>query len=373
MRRTTRNLGWTLNRGSLKPCEACSVREAKRKALEQKKEEPTTTKEKRMYTDIQTFKARQGEKPLVKPHMCMRVLEGSQLKFASFHQTKNGMIEPLCEQLSRWKQQGLGIDIIRCDNAGENKGLQARANSAAWKLNIAFEYTARDTPQQNHLAEIAISNINCKGRATMHRAHVPEQYRQIFFRDAWLTAVKLDGLEVVEIDNVKKTRYEHVFKRNPAFAGHLRIWGEAGTVKLKTSTSPKMDNKGKPCMFIGYTNDHAGDCYRMWNPTTNRVHETRDVFWLRRMFFRAPSLPVQIATTPQAGERDEDEEDHTEDADEDADTQSTISNEEEDPTSSKSSGLFSTQNELANLDSKSKLQCIKLMTALNFWNVSILA
>ena len=48
----------------------------------------------------------------------MRVLQGLQLKFASFHQTKNGMIESLCEQLLQWKEQGLGIDIIQCDNAG---------------------------------------------------------------------------------------------------------------------------------------------------------------------------------------------------------------------------------------------------------------
>jgi hypothetical protein len=38
-------------------------------------------------------------------------------------------------------------------------------------------------------------------------------------------------------------------------------------------------------MFVGYTLEHAGDCYRMWNPKTNSVHESRDVIWLKRIYF----------------------------------------------------------------------------------------
>ena len=33
-----------------------------------------------------------------------------------------------------------------CDNAGENKKLEKRCGSADWKLDVKFEYTARDTP-----------------------------------------------------------------------------------------------------------------------------------------------------------------------------------------------------------------------------------
>ena len=54
----------------------------------------------------------------------LRVHEKTQLKFGSFHETKTGMVEPVCEQLNRWKQKGLGIDVLRMDNAGENKALK---------------------------------------------------------------------------------------------------------------------------------------------------------------------------------------------------------------------------------------------------------
>ena len=136
----------------------------------------------------------------------MRVVEPTMIKFGSFHNAKNEMVEPVCEQLYRWKQNGLGIEVIRCDNAGENKLLQQRCNSKDWKLNIEFEFTARDTPQQNHQAEIAITNINNQGRALLHRANIPNEYKNKIFKEAWKTAIDLDGLVVITIDGKKMTR-----------------------------------------------------------------------------------------------------------------------------------------------------------------------
>ena len=40
--------------------------------------------------------------------------------------------------------------------------------------------------------------------------------------------------------------------------------------------------------MVGYSEQHSGDCYRMWHPTTKRVHTTGDVIWLRRMFYLKP-------------------------------------------------------------------------------------
>jgi hypothetical protein len=38
-------------------------------------------------------------------------------------------------------------------------------------------------------------------------------------------------------------------------------------------------------MMIGYALNHMGDSYCMWNKQTNGVHITRDVIWLKWMFF----------------------------------------------------------------------------------------
>ena len=38
-------------------------------------------------------------------------------------------------------------------------------------------------------------------------------------------------------------------------------------------------------MFVGYTQNHEGYMYQMWNNETDMVHTSRDVVWFKRMFF----------------------------------------------------------------------------------------
>jgi hypothetical protein len=45
-------------------------------------------------------------------------------------------------------------------------------------------------------------------------------------------------------------------------------------------------------MFVGYTSNHKGDCYRMWNPKTKKVSKTRDMGFLNRVFFKTPKKHV---------------------------------------------------------------------------------
>jgi hypothetical protein len=101
--------------------------------------------------------------------------ERTQLQFSDFFDTKNGMVEETCEQLHRWKVSGRGAKIIKLDNAGENKFLQQKSQSADWKLKVNFEFTARGTPaQQNHLAaELGSAHLANYGRALMAQANVP--------------------------------------------------------------------------------------------------------------------------------------------------------------------------------------------------------
>jgi hypothetical protein len=86
---------------------------------------------------------------------------------------------------------------------------------------------------------------------------------------------------VTTVDGRITTRYKHFCGKNPKFAQHLRTWGEAGTVKTKTKTTPKIADRGVQCMFIGYAKDHEGDYYqKMWNPKTEGVHDVVQTKWL---------------------------------------------------------------------------------------------
>ena len=45
--------------------------------------------------------------------------------------------------------------------------------------------------------------------------------------------------------------------------------GEAGTVKIKTVTTPKLEKRGITCMIVGYADEYAGNCFKMLNLETH--------------------------------------------------------------------------------------------------------
>jgi hypothetical protein len=57
---------------------------------------------------------------------------------------------------------------------------------------------------------------------------------------------------VVTVKGITKTQFEHFYGKLPSFVQHLRAWGEAGVVKTRSITTPKVDDCGVPCMFVGY-------------------------------------------------------------------------------------------------------------------------
>jgi len=172
------------------------------------------------------------------------------------------------------------------DNAGENYLLAQEINKQKWQLDIEVEYTARDTPQQNSLVEVAFNTIACRAKSLMYDANVPDEFRHLLYPKAILLATLLDSLIIVNINGVDKPRYEHDGMSTPKWINDMKVFGEAGVVKLKTKISPKMDNKGKTCIFVGYPLNHADSTYLMYDPETKGIHISRDVVFLRRMYWK---------------------------------------------------------------------------------------
>jgi hypothetical protein len=300
-RHTAKYLGIDIVRGSLKPCESCGVAKAKKKGVSKDSDhKPSENPNGRVFLDLSKIRAPKKLKHKVqqvhKSNWRLIVDEFSELKFSGFFESKDKMVEPTCELFDRWKQTKKPVKVVRCDNAGENTKLENRLASKDWKMGeIDFEYTARDTPQQNYLVEKGFDTLYNRGRAMMHAANVPEEKRYLLFREAFDTATKVDGLTVVTRKGKEKTRYEHWGNSIPKFALKLKIWGEAGIVTLKTVGTPKVADRGVTCMMAGYATDHDGDCYRMYDDQTKRIHKTRDIKWLGRMYF-APNGKAYTST-----------------------------------------------------------------------------
>lgn len=288
-------LGWELTKGGMGVCTACTIGKAKQKNVEKDSDhKPAEKVNERIFIDCAWIKKPDNPEYKIAATNMWRIMvdETTQLKTSDFFTSKDGMVEPTCETLDKWRQEGKPVKYIRCDNGGENIKLKARAESADWKFGIDFEFTGARTPQRNHLAEVAFATISNRGRALMVRANVPMKWRYKLFPEAFKTATLLDGLVPVMVDGKLATRFEHQRGSNPPWAKHLRVWGEAGTVKTRAKMTPKLADRGVQCMFVGYALEHAGDCYRMMNMKTGRVLHSRDVIWLKSMYFKSEITPA---------------------------------------------------------------------------------
>ena len=48
---------------------------------------------------------------------------------------------------------------------------------------------------------------------------------------------------------------------------------------------PKPHDCGVTCMFAGYCVNREGYCYKMYDPISNNIYYTRDIIWMKRMYF----------------------------------------------------------------------------------------
>jgi hypothetical protein len=300
-RKSAKHLGMVITTGSASSCIACSEIKVKRKSFETngyKIAEPyikSTDDSKapigtRFYLDQASVRVSQDGFKMNKPHLKMIVEGATQIKFPSFLVSKGDQVEETCQLLHALKLKGFPVSKIRCDNAGENVKLEAALHGHRWKMtDVEMEYTARDSPQQNSIAELGIFHTALKAKTMMRAANVPKKFRYQLFPDAVKTSAKLDALQIITYNNQEKTRHEHFYGQLPSYVKYLRTWGEAGTVKTRKATDAKLkDAAGVVSVMIGYANQHSGDTYRMFDPVRRHVYETRDVQWLGRMFWAKP-------------------------------------------------------------------------------------
>lgn len=220
-RKIAKHCNFKLTKNSFKTCEACAIAKARQENLNRKsksmtfKEEDTVSEINKMISldlsKIGISKNKERKDPDIKhPHWALIHDRATKRKFSYFFAAKSDMVEPVCEQLQIWKDQGRPVKRIRMDNAGENMKLEQRLQSADWKLgDIKCEYTSRNTPQQNSRVEKGFETILNRGRAMLVTVNIAENSPYLFAKEVLTRATKLDGLTVVKYKNEEKTRYEH--------------------------------------------------------------------------------------------------------------------------------------------------------------------
>ena len=104
--------------------------------------------------------------------------------------------------------------------------------------------------------------------------------RQQLWCEAAQTATMLDNILVQ--DSAKSPPFTQFIGVDAKYAKHLRVLGEMCVVADTDNKvgRTKIDPRGKVSLFVGYSNQYAGDVYRLLNPKTSRVIHSRDVKWI---------------------------------------------------------------------------------------------
>ena len=265
----------------------------------------------RLLHDLALLKVPQDLKVVIRcPNWELWVDEATGMGFSRFHKNKDDILDTAVPVLKKLEQTaGREIKILRQDNAGENKALQALLTSMDVGMGrIDFEYTARKTPQQNSLVETKFPSLAGRARAMCNHANMPRAVRYVVFPEVLVTATLYDWLVVVKVGGEMKTRVQHYKGELPNWVPHMRTVGEAGTVTI--GKDGKVGDRGVTMMLLGPASNHGGDTYRMYNEKTGKVIESRDVRFLGRMYYTKEGNDCKLEEPMVVVETYEDEEEN---------------------------------------------------------------
>ena len=109
--------------------------------------------------------------------------------------------------------------------------------------------------------------------------------------EASSTVTMLDNILVHE--QVSAPPYKMFYGQDAKYTKHLQTFGEM-CVTADTSNKvgrSKLDTRGRLCMFMGYSTQHAGDIYRFLHMKTNHIIYSQDVQWLGKLWHKFYHIP----------------------------------------------------------------------------------
>jgi hypothetical protein len=159
------------------------------------------------------------------------------------------------------------LRVLRTDRGGEftSNDLAAHFADTGVKRHLAAPYS----PQQNGVVERRNQTVVGMARCMLKAKGMPSY----FWGEAVTTAVYvLNRAHTRSVDGM--TPYEAWYGKKPA-VDHLRVFGCVVHVKSARPFLRKLDDRSTPMIFIGY--EPGSKAYRVYDPTTRRVHVSRDV------------------------------------------------------------------------------------------------
>ena len=187
------------------------------------------------------------------------------------------------------KEKNITIKNIRCDNAGENVMLGQMLKSHE-TLNINVEFTAPNTPQQNGKVERKFQTLYGKIRSMLNWARFPTDMRRRLWAQCAKAATLLEN--IILKSNSELTSYELFHGKASPHIDFLRTFGEVAMVHDAKKIQGKLKNKGKPCIFIGYPDNHSMEVYEFLTLDNQSLILSRNYIWLDQSYGEYMNLDV---------------------------------------------------------------------------------
>jgi len=291
LRATLKSLGIEPT-GKIQSCEGCALAKAKAKAVPKITTLKASTPAERLYVDI----SGPYKKSLIGSNYWILFVDQYTGKAWSYFVNKKSLLASIADALlTTLKSAGYVVRFLRCDNAGEN---MTSLSIVCTTQGIQIEYTAPHTPQQNGVVERKFVTIRDRACASMFSAKLSDEYQGLLWAESVHMHTRLTNS--VANSNTGKCPDWLFYGFQPKIYPHLIQFGRVGWATIRTPRQ-KLTPKSVKCVMLGYSHDHAGDTYRMYNVATKKVFNTRDLKWADWHGNAKPTADMDEFTTDGSG------------------------------------------------------------------------
>jgi hypothetical protein len=197
-----------------------------------------------------------------------------------FLKNKSDLKSKVMTLLTNLKIAGINVKYFRCDDSGENKALFDACQAQGYGVKLKF--SGPRTPQRNCKVERKFQAFFGRIRAMLNSVGLKDHLRSGVWAECTMTVTYL--FNNTSIKEKMICPYQLQFGNKPRLPESLRSFGEIGVVTTKNDIQGKLANIGTPCMFMGYSIDHANDVYRMLHIKTKKIINSRDIIWMNKVY-----------------------------------------------------------------------------------------
>ncbi|MCO5576454.1 hypothetical protein L7F22_030264 [Adiantum nelumboides] len=190
-------------------------------------------------------------------------------------------------------ETGCKVQTLRTNRGGEY--MSDAFKDFLGKKDIKHQCTMPYTPQQTGFAKRKNRSLMEMARCMLKAKSLPHKL--------WMEAIAC----AAHVLNRCPTRalktippYESWYDKKPS-VNYLRVFGCLAYAHIPQQLRGKLDDKAVKCIFVGYSSGSKD--YRLYNPTTNKIFESRDVIFAKTtaqpmVAFDVPHMQTQDHVTP---------------------------------------------------------------------------